>query len=226
MKLHHTYIAVIFSIVCGTTVSAQKISDSAFKKMSNIELGNYYMKKSHIRKAGGFGLLALGLGGYLGSTYAAAIATTLNPSDEYITAVVAGFIGSTISLVASYPVLCSGSKYKGKAEVLLSTPGLYETPSDIQGLIASNKKQQKISSTIAWTMLLGGFTGVYISAVSESGVLLLLSTISIFGSLPAWMNAALHKGRISILLGQQSIPVSYLLPKIGLTSIGLSIPIR
>jgi hypothetical protein len=46
-----------------------------------------------------------------------------------------------------------------------------------------------------------------------------------FGSQPVWMNAARNKGRISILMDQQSIPVSYLLPNVRLTSIGLSIPI-
>jgi hypothetical protein len=227
MKFHKIFVAILLFTFCYTMVSAQKLSDSSFNKMSRVELGNYYMKKSQIRKAGGYGLMAAGLGGYLVSYYVLAIESNLNGelSNGSAIAVSLLFTASTISLVASNPVLCAGSKYKGKAEMLLRTPGPNQTPSDIQAIIAGYKKQQKTSSIIAWTMLLGGFAGLFVSAATESEELFLLSTLSMFGSLPLWMNAARNKGRISVLMGMQSIPVSYLFPNVGLTSIGLSIPI-
>ena len=227
MKFHQIYVAILLVVICSTTASAQKLSDSEFKKMSKVELENYYMKKSHTRKAEGYGLLAAGLGGYWVGFYVMAFGSNLNGelSKESATAVSILFIASTISLVASNPVLCSGSKYLGKADMLLRTPGPNETTSDIQALIERHKKKQKTSSTIAWTLFLGGVAGVFISAATESGGLWIFSTLSLFASLPVWMSAAREKGRISILMGQQSIPVSYLLPNVRLTSIGLSIPI-
>jgi hypothetical protein len=206
---------ISFIILSCPVIQAQKLPDTAITKISRVELGNYYMKKSRNQKLLGYALLA---GGF--ASFAASIGLAYDESN----AAEPLLILSTISLAASNPALCSGSKSKGKAEMLLRNPAPGESPEDVTALARRYQKNATISSIAAWTLFVGGITGLFISADDGSETGAVLSAVSMFASLPVWMNSAKNKGRVSILLQREYVPVSYK-SNPSMPSIGISIPI-
>ncbi|HLO81893.1 MAG TPA: hypothetical protein VK166_13085 [Chitinophagaceae bacterium] len=210
------YILILISIIfCCPGLQAQKLPDSPITKISRVELGNYYMKKSKNQKLLGYALLGTGL-----ASFAASIGLAYDESN----AAAPLLILSTIALASSNPALCSGSKSKGKAEMLLREPAPGESSDDVMALAKRYQKNATISSIAAWTLFVGGLTGLFIAADDGSDTGAVLSTLSMFASLPVWMNAAKNKGRVSILLKKENVPVSYKANP-SMPSIGISIPI-
>lgn len=208
-----TLMIIVSTIIFCPTIMAQKLPDSTLAKISRVELGNYYMKKSKKQKLLGYALYATGI-----ATFVAA-GTAGDPETG-----IPLFAVSMISLSFSNPTLSHGAKNKGKAEMLLRYQNPKESPEDIKALASSYKSNAKTSSFAGWTLLLGGIAGLFVSAATESGPVAVISLTSMFVSVPVWMNAAKNRGRVSILMNNESIPVS-LNSNSSFRSIGVSIPI-
>ncbi len=99
-------------------ISAQVKPDYENQKaMTDLELGQYYKQKSKKQKTTGWVLLGGGAALFAGSI---AMAENADIENEVTLAVASiSFLAGTVSMIASIPVFISGSKNKGRAEVLL-----------------------------------------------------------------------------------------------------------
>jgi hypothetical protein len=74
-------------------------------------------------------------------------------------------------------------------------------------------------------MLASGMVAFFVSNDHEIEVVPLISTVAISGSIPVFAAAAKNKERVSVLVRNQSIPVSHMSGSSMYRSIGVSIPI-
>lgn len=114
----------------------------------------------------------------------------------------------------------------GMAEMLLTEPGKNPDRAYINGLAEKYKQKARTNSIIAWSMLAGGFALYALGAsADEYTVVPILGFASMYGSIPVFAAAAKNKGRVSVLVRNQSIPVSHMSGSSMYRSIGVSIPI-
>lgn len=216
-------LASLIFLLFNPSLFSQVIDDPATMNMSRVEMGNYYLDKAKKQKRTAWILV----GGSVVSLFAAAavLENSYNNGND-------GFAGvgllliSTGAMIASWPTFARGARSIGMAEMLLTEPGQNPDKNYINALATKYQKKAKTNTIIAWSMLAGGLITVYTSAWSESGgAAALIGTAAIYGSIPVFASAAKNKGRVSVLVRNQSIPVSHMSGSSLYRSIGVSIPI-
>jgi hypothetical protein len=218
MKKHLPGIFLMF-ILNSPTVFSQVIDDPATMNMSRIEMGNYYLNKAKKQKRTAWILV----GASVASAFAAgAIMANNIENDE---AGIGLLLVSTGTMIASWPTFARGARSNGMAEILLTEPGQNPDKNYISSQINTFQKKAKTNTIIAWTMLIGGVVAVYSSAWEGSEALAYIGLAATYGSIPVFAAAAKNKGRVSVLVRNQSLPVSHMSGSTLYRSIGVSIPI-
>lgn len=213
-------LTALMFLLFSPAVFSQVIDDPATMNMSRVEMGNYYLDKAKKQKRTAWILV----GASVASLFAAAAVLENNLDNEE--AGLGLLLVSTGTMIASWPTFARGARSNGMAEMLLTEPGQNPDRNYINTLAAKYQKKAKTNSIIAWTMLAGGLVAVYSSAWSENGgAAALLGSAAIYGSIPVFAAAAKNKGRVSVLVRNQSIPVSHMSGSSMYRSIGVSIPI-
>lgn len=202
-------------------ISAQVIDDPATMNMTRVEMGNFYLTKAKKQKRNAWILV----GASVATMFAAVAVIENNPDHEE--AGLGLLLVSTGTMVASWPTFARGARSNGMAEMLLTEPGQNPDKNYINALATKYQKQAKTNSIIAWSMLAGGFVTLFATAWYEEGssVAPFIGTAAIYGSIPVFASAAKNKGRVSVLVRNQSIPVSHMSGSPIYRSIGVSIPI-
>ncbi|HSF46651.1 MAG TPA: hypothetical protein VLA58_11610 [Chitinophagaceae bacterium] len=198
---------------------SQVIDDPATMKMSRIEMGNFYLDKAKKQKRTAWILI----GASVATAFAAGAVIANNVDNDE--AGVGLLLVSTGTMIASWPTFARGARSNGMAEMLLTEPGQNPDKNYINSLANTYKKKARTNTIIAWTMLAGGLVTLYTSAWEESGALAYLGLAATYGSIPVFAAAAKNKGRVSVLVRNQSIPVSHMSGSSMYRSIGVSIPI-
>jgi hypothetical protein len=199
---------------------SQVIDDPLTMNMSRIEMGNFYLDKAKKQKRTAWILV----GASVASLFAAAAIMENNPDNDE--AGVGLLLVSTGTMIASWPTFARGARSTGMAEMLLTEPGQNPDKNYINTLATKYQKQAKTNTIIAWSMLAAGLVTVYASAWSyDAGALPLIGSLAIYGSIPVFAAAAKNKGRVSVLVRNQSLPVSHMSGSSMYRSIGVSIPI-
>lgn len=187
-------------------------------------MADYFARKSRSQKAGGYALLG---GGFLMIvTGSVLIVDDVWGSTNNDGAAVGLFLAGGGAMIASYPVLAGGARNKGKAEMLYLNPGTRES----RDLLTHYRRKAKANTITAWS-LLGG--GIIVPIIMRSGgnydettnALASVVSLGVFASIPFFMEAAKNKGRVSILMGTEYVPSSYLNGSGRQTSIGIGIPL-
>jgi hypothetical protein len=109
------FVLTLTCLICN--LNAQVNPGEMQKPMTDIELGQYYKQKSKNQKTAGWILLGGGA-----ALFTSSIIIAENADFENEAAFVVGsiaFLAGTGSMIASIPVFISGSKNKGRAEILL-----------------------------------------------------------------------------------------------------------
>jgi hypothetical protein len=222
--IRNLLLTFLFFLLFSPYVLAQVIDDPLTMNMSRVEMGNFYLDKAKKQKRTAWILV----GASVVSLFAAAVVleNSYNNYDD-------GYAGlglllvSTGTMVASWPTFARGAKSVGMAEVLLTEPGQNPDKNYINALATNYQKKANTNSIIAWSMLAGGIITLYATAWSDEGssVVPWIATGAIYGSIPVFASAAKNKGRVSVLVRNQSIPVSHMSGSSMYRSIGVSIPI-
>jgi hypothetical protein len=211
--------SVSMFLLFSPCVFSQVIDDPLTMNMSRVEMGNFYLGKAKKQKRTAWILV----GASVASLFAAAAVMENNLDNGE--AGLGLLLVSTGTMIASWPTFARGARSMGMAEMLLTEPGQNPDKSYINNLATKYQKQAKTNTIIAWSMLAAGLITVYSSAWSESsGALPLIGSLAIYGSIPVFAAAAKNKGRVSVLVRNQSIPVSSN-SSLPFRSIGVSIPI-
>jgi hypothetical protein len=218
MKKYLLLFSLVF-ILINPSVFSQVIDDPATMNMSRIEMGNFYLGKAKKQKRTAWILV----GASVASAFAAgAIMANNIDNDE---AGIGLLLISTGTMIASWPTFARGARSSGMAEMLLTEPGQNPDKNYINSLAVSYQKKAKTNTIIAWTMLIGGVIAVYSSAWEGSEALAYIGLAATYGSIPVFAAAAKNKGRVSVLVRNQSIPVSHMSGSPMYRSVGVSIPI-
>lgn len=221
-------IVVFLLSLCSTTLPAQKLSDTMFSKMSRMEMGDHFQKKSRGLKTGGFTLMGVGVLMVAAGT-SIAVNDLFNERGNAETGAGLFFLGIG-SMAASYPILAAGARNKGKAEMLYMNPD----PEQTRKLTETYTRKARTNSIIAWSLLGSGFiiplalqqtTNSYGEKSQAVETVSAVSSMCIYISIPFFMEAAKHKGRVSILTRTERIAASTLKGTGTHRSIGISIPI-
>lgn len=218
--MRNLLLTFLMFMLFSPSVFAQVIDDPATMNMSRAEMGNYYLDKAKKQKRTAWILV----GASVASLVAAGVVLENNLDNEE--AGLGLLLVSTGTMIASWPTFARGARSNGMAEMLLTEPGQNPDKNYITTLAAKYHKKAKTNSIIAWSMLAGGLIAVYSSAWSEDGgAAALIGTAAIYGSIPVFAAAAKNKGRVSVLVRNQSLPVSHMSGSSMYRSIGVSIPI-
>jgi hypothetical protein len=209
---------LIFILNCPSVFS-QVIDDPATMNMSRIEMGNFYLDKAKKQKRTAWILV----GASVASAFAAGAIMANNIDNEE--AGIGLLLVSTGTMIASWPTFARGARSNGMAEMLLTEPGQNPDKNYINSQISIYQKKAKTNSIIAWTMLVGGMVALYSSAWDGSEALAYVGLAATYGSIPVFAAAAKNKGRVSVLVRNQSIPVSHMSGSPMYRSIGVAIPI-
>jgi hypothetical protein len=217
-------IATYLTAFTCTAFCQKKLSDSKLNSMSRIELADYYQKKSDGQTGGGCALFLVGSG-------ITVVAFTVKNDEWYDLPKVfllplAGF--TTMAMGGG--LLISGSKYKGRAEMLYLNPD----PEKAAALVNEYNRKARKNSIIGFSLLGIGiivpsillhtaddYEGMGQTAQTVSNITMACAVISI----PFLMEAAKNKGRISILTKTDHISASFLQNSGTHRSIGIGIPI-
>ncbi|HLO81891.1 MAG TPA: hypothetical protein VK166_13075 [Chitinophagaceae bacterium] len=212
---------LLMFILLSPSSFSQVIDDPATMNMSRIEMGNFYLTKAKKQKRNAWILV----GASVASMFAAIAVMENNPDHEE--AGLGLLLVSTGTMVASWPTFARGARSNGMAEMLLTEPGQNPDKNYINALATKYQKQAKTNSIIAWSMLAGGIVTLFATAWYEEGssVAPWIGTAAIYGSIPVFASAAKNKGRVSVLVRNQSIPVSHMSGSPIYRSIGVAIPI-
>ena len=220
MKKYLLATLVLFILNGRFVFSQVVIDDPATMNMSRMEMGNFYLEKAKKQKRTAWILV----GASVATAFAAgALIENSLDNDE------AGgglLLISAGTLIASWPTFARGARSMGMAEMLLTEPGKNPDHTYINGLAEKYKQKARTNSIIAWSMLAGGFALFTLGAsVDAYTVVPLFGMAAIYGSIPVFAAAAKNKGRVSVLVRNQSIPVSHMSGSSMYRSIGVSIPI-
>jgi hypothetical protein len=223
MKKYLLATLVLFILNGRFVFSQVVIDDPATMNMSRIEMGNFYLDKAKKQKRTAWILT----GASVATMFVAAGVLANNwDTDEGSYAGLGLAIVSTGLMVATWPTFARGARSTGMAEMLLTEPGKNPDRAYINSLAEKYRQKARTNSIIAWSMLAGGFA-LYALAASqeEATVLPFVSFAAMYGSIPVFAAAAKNKGRVSVLVRNQSIPVSHMSGSPVYRSIGVSIPI-
>ena len=201
------------------SVFSQVIDDPATMNMSRIEMGNFYLDKAKKQKRTAWILVGTSV-----ATAFAGIAIWANNVDND-EAGLGLLLVSTGAMIASWPTFARSARSSGMAEMLLTEPGKNPDKNYINALAESYKRKARTNSIIAWGMLAGGLIATYSASWEGSAALGYIGLAATYGSIPVFAAAAKNKGRVSVLLRNQSIPVSHMSGSSMYRSIGVSIPI-
>lgn len=106
----------IFTII-GISFCHAQVNPQPPQKMTDSELGHYYLDKAKKQKTWGFVLMGAGLAGWIGGAMAAADGSVYEEdTNDGATAIMLLGFGCT---VASIPFMVNSAKNKGRAEILL-----------------------------------------------------------------------------------------------------------
>jgi hypothetical protein len=216
-------LTILMFVLFSPAVFSQVIDDPATMNMSRVEMGNYYLDKAKKQKRNAWILV----GASVASLFAAAAILENNYDND-----AGGFAGvglllvSSGTMIASWPTFARGARSVGMAEMLLTEPGQNPDKNYINSLATKYHKKARTNTIIAWSMLAGGMIALYASAWAyEPGAVPLIASAAIYGSIPVFAAAAKNKGRVSVLVRNQSLPVSHMSGSSMYRSIGLAIPI-
>jgi hypothetical protein len=223
MKIKKNLFVILLFALGNNVVFAQKLPDPTTRKMSRIELADYYNQKSKRNKTLGYGLLG-------GGALLVIVGTALAVDDIFSNNNNAGFGVATFmiggaSMIASWPVLASGAKHKGRAEMLYMNPD----PSKTDDMATMYKRKARTNKIIAWALVGNAILlPIILPNDNINATQSTISTIAVLGgfaSIPFFMEAAKNKGRVSILSRMEHVPMSYLNGSGTHRSIGLAFPI-
>ncbi len=213
-------LSVLISLLFTPYVFSQVIDDPLTMNMSRVEMGNFYLDKARKQKRTAWILV----GASVASLFAAVAVMENNLDNEE--AGIGLLLVSTGTMIASWPTFARGAKSMGMAEMLLTEPGQNPDKNYINTLATKYQNRARTNTIIAWSMLAAGLITVYTSAWTESsGAVPLIGSLAIYGSIPVFAAAAKNKGRVSVLVRNQSIPVSHMSGSSMYRSIGVAIPI-
>lgn len=223
MRKSYSVLLVVLLLLCQVT-QAQRLGDSSFRQMSRIEMADYFAQKNRNQKALGYSLLG---GGFILLVAGASVAVDDafgNTNNKGLATALAITGGG--SMIASYPILAGAARNKGKAEMLYMNPGSRES----RDMLEIYRRKAKTNTIIAWSLLGAGLIIPPIinssSNYSETAsTVATISSLGIFASIPFFMEAAKNKGRVSILMGTEYVPSSYLNGSGRQTSIGIGFPL-
>lgn len=218
--MRNLLLTFLMFMLFSPAVFSQVIDDPATMNMSRVEMGNYYLDKAKKQKRTAWILV----GASVASLFAAAAVLENNLDNEE--AGLGLLLVSTGTMIASWPTFARGARSTGMAEMLLTEPGQNPDKNYINALATKYHQKARTNTIIAWSMLAGGIIALYSSAwTDEPGAVPLIASAAIYGSIPVFAAAAKNKGRVSVLVRNQSIPVSHMSGSSMYRSIGVSIPI-
>lgn len=224
MNLKKIIIIVLLLALGNNAAFAQKLPDPTTRNMSRMELADYYTQKSKRSKALGYSLFGGGLLlGIIGTSVAVGdVFDNNNNSNEGLA--VATFLIGSASMIASWPVLASGAKHKGRAEMLYMNPD----PTKTGDLASMYKKKATTNSIIAWALVGNAILLPIILGSNEynetQSTISTIAALGGFASIPFFMEAAKNKGRVSILSRTEHVPTSYINGSGTHRSIGFAFP--
>ena len=190
-------------------------------------MADYFHYKSKSLKGVGFTLLGAGACIAIVGTVIAINGNVLE-SDMATGGLLA--IAGLATMGISYARLASGSKAKGRAEMLYVNPDA----SKIESLTKSFNRKAWTHSVIAWSLL---GTGIVLPIILQNSAdpyygmsktaetVSVISMLGIFVSIPFFMEAAKNKGRVSVLTRTEHLPTSFIQGSGTHRSIGIGFPI-
>ena len=105
----------LLALVSCTTMQAQEVPEKNSGKMSDLDLGNYYLKKSKTLKTAAWVTLGVGL--------ILSVAGEISYENSFWTESTSGaeamMLTGTLATIASVPLFIAAARNKGRAEILL-----------------------------------------------------------------------------------------------------------